>query len=58
MAAAVWLPPAGQQADVHHALSSNPVERYQRHAALLWVGDHWSDRPRHHRVGHSLHHMT
>lgn len=48
MAAALRLPPAGQQADVHHALSSNPVERHQRHAALLRAGDHWSVGPRHH----------
>lgn len=57
MAADVRLPPSGQQADVHHALSSNPVQRHQRHAALLWAGDHWTDGHRHHRVRDSVHHM-
>lgn len=36
MAEDVWLSAPGQQTDVNHAIRSDPVQRRERHAALLW----------------------
>lgn len=50
MAEDVWLSAPGQQADVHHAISADPVRRRQRHAALLRPGGHRNDGPGNHSV--------
>lgn len=46
----VWLPAPGQQADVNHAISSDPVECCQRHAAFLRFGCHGTDGPSNYQV--------
>lgn len=50
MAEDVRLSAPGQQADVHHAISADPVRCRQRHAALLRPGGHGKDGPRNHPV--------
>lgn len=54
MAEDVRLPATGQQADVNHAISSDPVQCRQRHAALLRPGGHWTDGPSNHQVSSSV----
>lgn len=46
----VRLPAPGQQTDVHHAISSDPVQCCQWHAAVLRSGGHRTDGPSNHQV--------